>query len=129
MNVATERLSHGRTAVGVKLLAGNHQSYDVDAGCDPAVVRILTVGTIGRCVKVGRSWIMSLQRKILNQGHTVDVVEHTHQQQLDDSPHGDDQSAQGQFWSTEGHGCDADRKLVRWENPKNSAKLAKVLQN
>lgn len=39
--MATERLSHGRTAVGVKLLAGNHQSYDVDAGCDPAVVRVL----------------------------------------------------------------------------------------
>lgn len=96
-------LSDSCAAVGVELLAGNHQSQDVDAGSDPAVVGVLTVSHICCCVEFLRSFVMLLQRKIFNQRHTVDVVEDTHQEQLDDSPNGDNQTAERQFWSTDWH--------------------------
>lgn len=81
--------------------------------------------------------VMLFQRQILEQGDAVDVVEDSHKQlsgdkkrfleklqeinfarnphQLDDSPDGDDQAAERQFWPANRHRFNALRRHLTWE--------------
>lgn len=88
------KLGDRGAAVRMELLGRNDQRHDVDAGSDPAVVGILTIRDVSGRIELLRRRIVLLQRKIFDQGHTVDVVEHPHQQQLDYAPDGDNQTAQ-----------------------------------
>lgn len=86
----------------------------------------LAVCSVSRSVELLGWSVMLLEWQVLNQCHTVDVVEESHQQlkwqwkfeinlqiktihhfthQLNDSPDGDDQAAKGKFRSANSHRC------------------------
>merc|ERR550519_161994 len=93
----------GAFVVHPELLSRKAQCDKVQQCCNPAVEGILLIALVHVSPEQGHTLVLLLQVDILNQGHALCVEEDSHDGELDYSPDGQDNPAQGQFGSTDGH--------------------------